>query len=57
MSDMSGNMMLIPRAELEYESHLPSFQTSLDTRMTGYKWGTVRVSLREASSSSSVLAR
>ena len=57
MSVMSGNMMLIPRTELEYESPLPSFQTSPDTRMTGHKWSTVRVSLREASSSSSILAR
>ena len=57
MSVMSGNMILIPRTELEYESPLPSFQTSPYTRMTGHKWGTVRVSLREASSSSSVLAR
>ena len=51
---MSGNMMIIPREELEYERHLPSFQTSPDTRMTGYKWNRVRVTLREASS---VLAR
>ena len=55
--EMSGNMMLIPRTDLEYERHLPSFQTSPDTRMTGYKWNRVRVTVREASTSSSVLAR
>ena len=54
---MSGNMLIIPREELEYERHLPSFQTSPDTRMTGYKWNRVRVTFREASSSTSVLAR
>ena len=44
---MSGNMMLIPRAELEYERHLPSFQISPDTRMTGYKWNSSSVLTRE----------
>mgnify|MGYP007045443358 CR=1 FL=1 len=49
--------MKSPREELEYERHLPIFQTSPDTRMTGYKWNRVRVTVREASTSSSVLAR
>ena len=40
-----------------FQWHLSSFQAGLDTMMAGYKWSRVRVTLREASSSSSVLAR